>query len=152
VHGTAQKITGTVIFYNDSKATNIASTLAACRCFKSPVNLLLGGVSKGQDFGELFAKLPPVVENVFVYGASADEIMNASKLDSIPPFVKGVTRGSGSGVLKCTDLGDAVHRATTTGTGPRVVLLSPACASFDQFNNYEHRGQTFTEIVHEIIK
>ena len=141
---------GTVTYYNDSKSTNIASTLAACRCFKSHVNLILGGVSKGQNFTELFEKLPLVVENIFIFGEASQEILEAHKNFYNSPLVEsGVTAPAVTG---CINLRDATIRATQTGSGPRVVLLSPACASFDMFKNYEDRGEQFIEIVKELLK
>jgi len=143
---------GDIVFYNDSKATNIASTLAACRCFQTPVNLIVGGVAKGQDFSELFEKMPNVVQNVFVFGESAGEIMGAaptlsSRRDATPSSYEGELLS----IYKCDDLKEAVVRATAAGTGPRVVLLSPACASFDMFRDYRHRGDVFVEIVGELL-
>jgi len=130
----------TVMFFNDSKSTNVASTLAACRCFKSPVNLLLGGVSKGQSFAELFEKLPAVVQNIFAFGQAAAEI------------IKAANEAGFLAVVKCNNLEDATHRAIKAGTGPLVVLLSPACSSFDMFKNYEHRGEEFVKTVDMVSK
>jgi UDP-N-acetylmuramoylalanine--D-glutamate ligase len=129
-----------VEFYNDSKATNIASTIAACKCFEKDINLLLGGIGKGQDFNELFAELPANVRNIFVFGRDADEIISAS--------------GGKSGVTRCTDLQDAVQRAAAAAKENEkggIVLFSPACSSFDMFNNYEHRGEEFKKNVYFCI-
>jgi UDP-N-acetylmuramoylalanine--D-glutamate ligase len=129
---------GNVAFINDSKATNIASCLASCACFKSPINLLVGGVSKGQDFGELFAKLPTHVDHVFAFGESANEI------------VKAATGEGFKRITKCTTMADATRTAFEHGFGPRVVLLAPACSSFDEFSGFAERGRVFAKVVREI--
>jgi UDP-N-acetylmuramoylalanine--D-glutamate ligase len=130
---------GSVAFYNDSKATNIAATLAAVRSFAAPTNLLLGGQVKGQDFAELFEKLPPNVEHIFCFGWGANTI------------IKAAGDAGYRAITKCADMQEATHRAFRQGFGPRVVLLSPACASLDQFTDYAERGRKFAEIVMEIV-
>jgi len=123
---------GNAVFYNDSKATNVAATLAACRSFGDmPINLILGGVPKGQDFSVLFRDLPANVENIFAIGEAAPDIIECSN----------------GRALKCETLNEAVDNAANVGVGARVVLLSPACASFDMFRNYAHRGDEFKRIV-----
>ena len=137
--GSHHTSSGTIMFYNDSKATNIASTIAACRCFKSSVNLILGGVAKGQDFSELFKKLPGIVDHIFVFGQAADIISAAAR------------EANYTAITQATDLREAVTVAVNNGKSSRVVILSPACSSFDMFENYEHRGEVFVQIVKEII-
>ena len=126
---------GNVTFYNDSKATNIAACLAACRCFKCPINLLVGGQVKGQNFAELFEKLPNMVEQVFCFGSGEDVIMESAKQRNF------------KNITKCADMAEATKAAYEHGFGPRVVLLSPACASLDEYKSYAERGEKFTEIV-----
>ena len=126
---------GQTEFYNDSKATNIAATLAACKSFKLPVNLIIGGVDKGQNFESMWEDLPQNVERVFVYGESKHSMQNSAQ-----------TAGYDS-IELCEDMYDAIKRATEHGMGAKVVLLSPACASFDEFLNYEDRGNKFAEFV-----
>lgn len=126
-----------VAFINDSKATNIAACLAACACFEGPINLLVGGITKGQNMTELFAGLPKQVEHVFAFGEGAEVIINAAKNIGF------------KNILKFKLMKDAVLAAYKHGFGPRVVLLSPACASFDEFENYADRGRAFAEIVKE---
>ena len=143
-----------VLFYNDSKATNIASTIYACEKLAkkhtgAKINLILGGIGKGQNFRELFEKLPSNVNAVFVIGRASADIIAASN------YEKGR-------VFKCRDLGDAVTIATETwgekgGVAgdknvPKIVLLSPACSSFDMFRDYEDRGEKFKKIVRKIIE
>jgi len=122
-----------VMFYNDSKATNIASCLAACRVFKLPINLIVGGQVKGQDFSKLFKNLPGNIEQVFVYGSDKETILK-------------------HGGIECRDLGHAVEMAFGHGTGPRIVLLSPACASLDEFKSYADRGEQFVRIIQSLEK
>lgn len=129
---------GNVAFVNDSKATNVAACLAACACFEAPINLLVGGVVKGQDFSGFFTKLPQNVEHVFLFGEGADEIFVAAEKSGY----RGATKHRG--------MADAVLAAHKHGFGPRVVLLSPACSSFDEFTNYAERGEVFTAIVREL--
>jgi UDP-N-acetylmuramoylalanine--D-glutamate ligase len=129
---------GNVSFVNDSKATNIASALAACACFRGPIHLLLGGITKGQNFDELFAKIPKNVDKVFAFGAGAGEICDAAQ------------RANFESISKYAGLKEATVAAYKHGFGPRVVLLSPACSSFDEFENYGHRGKVFAELVREI--
>jgi len=128
-----------VSFYNDSKATNIASALVGARTIMGAVNLIVGGQTKGQDFGVLFKKLPNHVERVFCYGSGADVIMDCAT-------EQGFTQ-----IVRCDDLRDATIRAFGFGDGAKTVLLSPACASLDEFSSYAERGERFTEIVKEII-
>ena len=139
----AQK--GDTKFYNDSKATNIASTLFAlaklCGAFpptpplndpKPTVNLILGGISKGQNFTELFTKLPNNVKNIFVFGAAREQIISCADPKKV-------------GIYKTKNLLDAVNLASKTPAD--IVLFSPACSSFDMFKNYEDRGNQFKQIV-----
>lgn len=127
-----------VDFYNDSKATNISSTLVACNSFKCDVNLILGGSDKGYNFDYLIKNLPKNVKNIAVFGETKIKIAfsikkynfkNYSIFDSLKQCVDYLFENSAEG---------------------DVVLLSPACASFDQFENFEHRGNVFKNIVKEL--
>jgi UDP-N-acetylmuramoylalanine--D-glutamate ligase len=131
---------GNITFVNDSKATNIAATLAACRCFQGPVNLLVGGMLKGQNATELFENLPSHIDQVFAFGKSADEIMDTAVGCG---FVR---------ISKHKRMADAVRAATVQGLTPKVVLLSPACSSFDEFNGYSDRGNVFAQIVKKLME
>ena len=124
-----------VVFVNDSKATNIAASLAACGCYQGSINLLLGGVVKGQNFDELFAKIPKHVDHVFAFGEGADEIIASAEKFEFKRTTKYKT------------MKEATVAAFKHGFGPRVVLLSPACSSFDEFNGYAERGKVFAEVV-----
>jgi len=131
---------GNLAFFNDSKATNIASCLAACNSLNGQIHLLVGGVSKGQDFNSLFEKIPDTVSHVFAFGACSDDIMDAAgRLE--------FTR-----ITKFETLEQAFTASIKHGVGQRLILLSPAAASFDQFQNYEHRGNEFKKMVGEYAK
>ena len=129
-----------VVFYNDSKATNIASTLAAVNAFSLPVCLILCGLSKNQDYHELMENLPPHVQHVIVFGAIAE------------PVTAIATELQLTCVEAVPDLATAVQRAVQVVPQPGVVLFSPSGSSFDQFTNYEKRGEQFCQIVNEIIR
>jgi UDP-N-acetylmuramoylalanine--D-glutamate ligase len=118
-----------VLYVNDSKATNVDSTLVALASFDQPVHLILGGGGKGQDFTPL---REPAARCAGVYLIGAD----------------GPAIGAQIGVgVECGDLATAVGRARAAARAGDVVLLSPACESYDQFDNYEHRGRVFKELV-----
>lgn len=125
-----------VKFYNDSKATNTASTISAVNAFNVPTVLILGGSEKGETYEELFAKIKEsTVKHVVLTGASRYNMLEAagkigySKLTLTPDF------------------NHAVQIAYLLSEKGDVVLLSPACASFDNFNGYEERGDCFVQEV-----
>jgi UDP-N-acetylmuramoylalanine--D-glutamate ligase len=118
-----------VLYVNDSKATNVDSTLVALASFEGePVHLILGGGGKGQDFMPL---REPAARCAGVYLIGTDG-----------PAI-GAQIGTG---LECGDLATAVGRARAAARPGEVVLLSPACESYDQFDDYEHRGRAFKEL------
>jgi len=120
-----------VTYVNDSKATNVAATLRALAAYEDePVRLILGGSRKGEDFAPLAEALGPNVRAVYVIGETADELARA-----IPD------------TIKAGDLATAVERAATAAQPGEVVLLSPACASYDQFRDFEERGEEFKRLV-----
>jgi UDP-N-acetylmuramoylalanine--D-glutamate ligase len=115
-----------VLFVNDSKATNVASTAVALASFEDvPVHLILGGVGKGQDFSALRG----LASRTYLIGEASAQLARE---------VAGE---------ECGDLETAVARARAAAKPGEVVLLSPACASFDQFEDYEARGRAFKELV-----
>ena len=126
-------------FYNDSKATNMGATLAATRAIKMPTNLILCGLSKGQDYHELLSHLPGNVEHVFVFGAIRDQVMTVAQSLGLQH------------VIAVTDLASAVKSAAQTVSRPGVSLFSPSGSSLDQFVNYEHRGDECRKAVAELI-
>jgi UDP-N-acetylmuramoylalanine--D-glutamate ligase len=118
-------------YVNDSKATNVAATLRALAAYEdTPVRLILGGSRKGEDFAPLAAALGPNIRAVYVIGETAVELARA-----IPDAIH-------SG-----DLATAVDRAAAAAQPGEVVLLSPACASYDQFRDFEQRGEEFKRLV-----
>jgi UDP-N-acetylmuramoylalanine--D-glutamate ligase len=122
-----------VDYYNDSKATNVDATAKAIASFPGNIHLILGGKDKDSDYSQLNALLKARVKVVYTIGAAAEKIEGQ---------IAGATR-----VLHVGTLEAAVERAASEATPGDVVLLAPACSSFDQFENYEHRGRVFKEVV-----
>ncbi|MDR0850209.1 MAG: UDP-N-acetylmuramoyl-L-alanine--D-glutamate ligase [Christensenellaceae bacterium] len=124
---------GGVTYINDSKATNIGATIAALKAITEPINLILGGSDKGYDYMLLFKHLPSNVIRIAAAGAVGDKIMAAA--------------GEFSEITRVKTLKDAVTLLKNKAQAGEVVLLSPASASFDEFNGYAERGQKFCEYV-----
>lgn len=122
-----------VSYVNDSKATNVDSVWYALQSFTSPIVLLLGGRDKGNDYSRLVPLVQAHVRAMIAIGESADKVVGA--FASVVP------------VRKAASMEEAVALASQAARPGDVVLLSPACASFDWFTNYEHRGRVFKEIV-----
>jgi UDP-N-acetylmuramoylalanine--D-glutamate ligase len=131
---------GGVRFVNDSKATNVASAAVGIRAFAGGVHAILGGSEKGEPFDPLVDPLVERVAACYLVGATAERMAR----ELAPAVEKGVE------LHRCADLEDAVRRAAAAAQPGDVVLLSPACASFDAFENYEARGDRFREIVGEL--
>ncbi len=127
-----------VDYYNDSKATNVDATIKALESFPANIHLILGGKDKGSDYSVLNDLLRQRVKRVYTIGAAAAKIESqiVSDKDGVPEVVPAGT------------LENALRKANSVAQPGDVVLLAPACASFDQFKNYEQRGQVFKEIVH----
>lgn len=125
-------------FFNDSKATNIDSTIVACKSFKNKINLILGGSDKGYGFDELFANLPKNIENIAIFGQTKQKIAFSAKKYNYKNY------------RLFSSLKESVYSLYLISKPGDVVLLSPACASFDCFSNYEERGNVFKKIVEEI--
>jgi UDP-N-acetylmuramoylalanine--D-glutamate ligase len=127
-----------VRFVNDSKATNAAAARRGAAAYAdAPLRLILGGSRKGEDFGPFARDLPDTVRSIYLIGESADDF--AAALDAAArPYVR-------SG-----DLASAVARAAADAEPGDVVLLSPASASYDQFDNFEHRGEAFRRLVEKL--
>jgi UDP-N-acetylmuramoylalanine--D-glutamate ligase len=124
-----------VLYVNDSKATNVASTLVALASFASaPIHLILGGQGKGQDFSALRGPVAARCRAVYLIGEDA-------------PLIATALAEADVAVSECGELEAAVAGARAAAAPGDVVLLSPACASFDQFADYEARGERFAEIV-----
>src|SRR5262245_11023636 len=123
-----------VAFFNDSKGTNVDSTIKALESFAEPIVLIAGGKGKGQDFGPLAAAARGRVRHAVLIGEDRDKLRPA-------------LAGAGVAVEDAASMEDAVRAAAAAARTGDVVLLSPACASFDMFDNFEHRGEVFTAAV-----
>lgn len=129
---------GGVAWVNDSKATNIGATSTALANLESPVILIAGGQGKGADFSELASAVTSAIRVVILIGEDADTIASA-----LQALVK---------VVHAKDMANAVDVAAEYARPGDVVLLSPACASFDMFKGFEHRGRVFTECVERLVQ
>ncbi|HEX8817859.1 MAG TPA: UDP-N-acetylmuramoyl-L-alanine--D-glutamate ligase [Terriglobales bacterium] len=125
-----------VEYYNDSKATNVDATIKALESFPANIHLILGGKDKGSDYSVLNNLLRARAKRVYTIGAAAAKIESQ---------IQGATE-----IVHAETLENAIKRATDTAQPGDIVLLAPACSSFDQFRNYEHRGRVFKEVVAEI--
>ncbi len=123
-----------VDFYNDSKATNVDATEKAVAAFPSGIHLILGGKDKGSDYTTLAPLLRERVRAVYTIGVAAEKIESQ---------LRGVVS-----IHSCGTLDVAVNAAAAAAHPGEIVLLAPACSSFDQFENYEHRGRVFKDLVH----
>jgi UDP-N-acetylmuramoylalanine--D-glutamate ligase len=124
---------GGVAFYNDSKGTNVSAVVRALEAFEAPVLLLLGGRDKKGDFETLEPLIRRHVKEMILFGEARDRIG-----EKIGGIVKTITAAT---------MRDAVHAAYEDAAPGDVVLLSPGCASFDEFRSYAHRGDVFNKTV-----
>ena len=130
-----------ITFIDDSKGTNVDATLKAVEAMKADTVLLLGGKNKGYDYGKLFSFLPKTkVVHAVLYGENRFALLKAAREYN---FEK---------ITVCDGFDFAVQVAALKATSGQTVLLSPASASFDQFANYEERGDKFVEIVRSFIR
>ena len=127
---------GGVRFYNDSKATNVDATLKALDAFPGRILIILGGKDKGSDYTVLNDLLRQRVKRVYTIGAAAEKIES---------HIKGAAE-----IVHAETLENAIRRASAVAQPGDIVLLAPACASFDQFQSYNHRGRVFKEVVHSL--
>ncbi len=127
-----------VAWYNDSKATNVDATLKALAAFPGGLWVILGGKDKNSDYRPLAAAMKEKTRGVLLIGAAADKIENH-------------LHGEIS-TVKCGTLEAAVLHAHASAHSGDTVLLAPACASFDQFENFEHRGREFKRLVNQLGK
>ncbi|MGA2182878.1 MAG: UDP-N-acetylmuramoyl-L-alanine--D-glutamate ligase [Bryobacteraceae bacterium] len=127
-----------VTWYNDSKATNVDATLKAIDAFPGNLWIVLGGKDKGSDYAPLREPLRNKAHAALLIGAAAEKI--ARQLSGAVPLVP------------CGSLDRAIAYARGHSSAGDVVLLAPACASFDQFDSFEHRGRVFKEIVERIAQ
>ena len=129
---------GGVEYYNDSKATNVDATIKALESFPANIHLILGGKDKGSDYSVLNPLLKERVKRVYTIGAAAGKIESQIR--------------QAAEIVNAETLESAVKRAAAAAQPGDVVLLAPACASFDQFRNYEHRGKVFKEAVGNLAR
>ena len=127
-----------VDYYNDSKATNIESVKYALKSFTKPVIIILGGRDKDSDFSLLLPLLQKHAKKAIIIGEAADKIKN---------IIDGIINYSHANSLE-----NAVLQAKNDAVAGNVILLAPACASFDMFDNYEHRGNVFKTIVNSLTE
>ncbi|HYJ22150.1 MAG TPA: UDP-N-acetylmuramoyl-L-alanine--D-glutamate ligase [Solirubrobacterales bacterium] len=126
-----------VRFVNDSKATNVASAAVGIGAFAGGVHAILGGSEKGEPFAPLLDPIRERCVACYLVGATADRL--AEELAAVV--------AAGVELHRCVDLEDAVRRAAAAASAGETVLLAPACASFDAFENFERRGERFRAIV-----
>jgi UDP-N-acetylmuramoylalanine--D-glutamate ligase len=127
---------GDVRYYNDSKATNVDAVNRALECFSEPVVLILGGRNKGGNFRALAQKIRRHVKHIIAIGEAGREIND--------------TLGRLAPVTTVTTMEDAVRKGKDAANPGEVVLLSPACASFDMYTNYAARGDDFRHVVEKL--
>jgi len=126
-----------VHYINDSKATSVSALLTALDTFNKRVHLIAGGRDKGFDFTPLRSHLKKKVSTLILIGEAADK-MEQSLKGTVP-------------IIRANSLEEAVKQAYIRSHSEDTVLLSPACASFDMFKDYEHRGQEFKQLVNNLI-
>ena len=124
-------------YYDDSKSTTVDSTIKAIKSFSEEIILISGGRDKGSDFKEMRGSVKERVKAIVLYGEAGPKM--ESQLTGIVP------------IYRLIDFGGAVKKAKEVALKGEVVLLSPACASFDQFTSYKERGDRFKKIVRDFI-
>ncbi len=127
-----------VDYFNDSKATNVDATIKALESFPRNIHLILGGKDKGSDYTVLNDLLRDRVKRVYTIGAAAEKIES---------HIKGAAE-----IVHAETLENAIRRASAVAQPGDIVLLAPACASFDQFQSYNHRGRVFKEVVQSLAQ
>jgi len=130
------KTRGYVDFYNDSKATNVYSVIRSLESFDKPLILIMGGRDKDANFELLRPLVQKKVKNLILLGEAKEKI-NRAVGDYTETFIVGT-------------LEEAIFMAYQKSRAGDVILFSPGCASFDMFKNYEHRGDTFKELLRDL--
>jgi UDP-N-acetylmuramoylalanine--D-glutamate ligase len=128
-----------VRFYDDSKGTNVGATVAALEGMREPAVLIAGGDGKGQDFSPLEPAVAAKARAVVLIGRDG-------------PAIGAAVRGAGVAIERAGSMGEAVEKAFELAREGDAVLLSPACASFDMFRDYKHRGEAFAEAARAIAE
>lgn len=127
-----------VRFVNDSKGTNSDASIKAIEAFPDPIILIAGGKDKGVPFDSFIAAFGDKVKHLVTIGQAAEKIETAASAGGFSRFTR------------AADMEDAVKKAFALAVSGDIVLLSPACASFDMFNSFEHRGEVFKTIVNQL--
>jgi UDP-N-acetylmuramoylalanine--D-glutamate ligase len=127
-----------VAYYNDSKATSVDATLKAIDAFPGSVWIILGGKDKDSDFTVLRESLRAKARAALLIGAAASKIEKQLG-DAVP-------------IVSCGTMAAAIDKAARSAAPGDTVLLAPACASFDQFDNFEHRGRVFKDLVNALAE
>lgn len=122
-----------VKYYNDSKGTNVDSTKVALKSFNKNIQLILGGQDKGSPYKPIFNLIKKKVKNIFLIGEATN-------------IIKKQLKGAAP-MTECNTLSNAIKKIHSVAEKGDIVLFSPACASFDQFNDFEHRGREFKKFV-----
>jgi UDP-N-acetylmuramoylalanine--D-glutamate ligase len=128
---------GGVRFVNDSKATNVAAARRAIAAYDAPLRVILGGSRKGEIFRELARELAGADARAYLIGETAEELAAALEASAVR-------------FERCDNLERAVEAAARDAEPGEIVLLSPACASYDQFRDFEHRGEEFRRLVQKL--
>ena len=129
-----------VKYVNDSKGTNPDSTIKAVQSYKDPIILIAGGYDKGSDFNELFEIAKDYVRSVVILGQTGDLIEDTARKHGF------------TDLYRVNDLKEAVEKSAQIAKEKDIVLLSPACASWGMYNNYEERGGEFKNLVADLEK
>jgi UDP-N-acetylmuramoylalanine--D-glutamate ligase len=132
-----------VEYFNDSKATNVDATLKAIEAFNGNLWIILGGKDKGSDYTALREPLEKKAKGALLIGAEPPYPYAAA------PIIRRELEGAVN-LISCGTLAAAVHYARAHAQTGDTVLLAPACASFDQFQNFEERGTAFKQLVAEL--
>ncbi len=127
-----------VTYYNDSKATNPESSIKALEAFAGHIILIAGGRDKNTDLGEFMRLIKEKVDHLILLGEAAER------------FNKAALQHGVKNIHQVNDFASGVKLAHDLARPPQVVLLSPACASYDMFNNYEERGRVFKDLVRRL--
>ena len=133
-----EEIVGTfegILFVNDSKGTNTDAATKALLAFEEPLVLIAGGKNKGLDFHEFMKVVRVKVKSLVLLGLAADEMEQAARDEGVQT------------IIRATTFADGVEKAIAEAIPGDVVLLSPACTSWDMFKSYEERGELFKELV-----
>lgn len=132
-------------YYNNSKATNSKATSMALASFREPIVLIAGGLDRGSDYMELLPVLSGNVKGLVVAGQTKDKLASVAQMAGVKHIISVDNGESAAAVLQ-----QAVREASALAEEGDVVLLSPACASWDMFTSYEERGRIFKEAVHNL--